>query len=84
MDSGAPSLMPAMGTSRSATPSSLNPDGTKRTKICVYCGASPGKDPAYMEAARELARAMAKNNISLGRCPPLAPTHTHTAPKRLS
>jgi hypothetical protein len=58
--------MPSMSVSRTATPSSLNPNGTKRTKICVYCGASPGHDPAHMEAARQLAREMAKNNIALG------------------
>ncbi|KAF6836333.1 hypothetical protein CMUS01_05463 [Colletotrichum musicola] len=37
----------------------------KRTKICVYCGASPGFKPQHMEAARELARVMAENNIDL-------------------
>ncbi|KAM3461279.1 hypothetical protein NHJ6243_005203 [Beauveria neobassiana] len=37
-----------------------------RTKICVFCGASPGKTPEYIEAARALARAMAANNIDLG------------------
>ncbi|KAB5563111.1 lysine decarboxylase family [Coniochaeta sp. 2T2.1] len=64
-ESGGPSPMPSVAISRTATPSSLNPDGTKRTKICVYCGASPGLNPAYMEAARELARQMAKKNIAL-------------------
>jgi uncharacterized protein (TIGR00730 family) len=61
--------MRSVAVSRTATPSSLNPDGTKRTKICVYCGASPGVNPAHMEAARELARHMAKNNIALGTSP---------------
>lgn len=37
----------------------------KRTKICVYCGASAGNNPIYLEAARQLARAMAANNIGL-------------------
>lgn len=41
----------------------------KRTKICVYCGASPGFNPIYVEAARSLAREMAKNNIQLGTSP---------------
>ncbi|KAM3517487.1 hypothetical protein NHJ13051_008946, partial [Beauveria bassiana] len=36
-----------------------------RTKICVFCGASPGKTPEYVDAARALARAMAANNIDL-------------------
>ena len=38
---------------------------TPRTKICVFCGASAGKSPEYMEAARQLARAMAANDIDL-------------------
>ncbi|OAA72439.1 lysine decarboxylase-like protein [Cordyceps fumosorosea ARSEF 2679] len=36
-----------------------------RTKICVFCGSSPGKGPEYLEAARTLARAMAAKNIDL-------------------
>jgi uncharacterized protein (TIGR00730 family) len=31
----------------------------------VYCGSSPGRQPAYVEAARVLARAMARRNIRL-------------------
>ncbi|EXK77267.1 hypothetical protein FOQG_18022 [Fusarium oxysporum f. sp. raphani 54005] len=38
---------------------------TPRTKICVYCGAGTGVSPAYMEAARALARVMAANNMDL-------------------
>lgn len=53
--------MTANGTS---TPSSTTP---KRTKICVYCGSSPGNKPEHVEAARELARLMAANNIALGK-----------------
>lgn len=63
MASGGVSPFPA---SRTATPSSLNADGSaKRTKICVYCGASPGNGSAHLEAARELARLMAANDIEL-------------------
>ncbi|KAJ6790037.1 hypothetical protein PWT90_05264 [Aphanocladium album] len=40
-----------------------------RTKICVFCGASPGTSPEYVEAARALARAMAANDIDLGMLP---------------
>ncbi|CZR60171.1 related to Rossmann fold nucleotide-binding protein [Phialocephala subalpina] len=40
-------------------------NGTPKVKICVFCGASPGKSPAHMEAARSLAHAFHKNNISL-------------------
>lgn len=41
-----------------------------RAKICVFCGSSGGASPAHMEAARQLGRVMAENNIDLGRfCP---------------
>jgi uncharacterized protein (TIGR00730 family) len=33
--------------------------------ICVYCGSQPGRDSAYVEAARKLGRAMAENDIRL-------------------
>ena len=38
----------------------------RQTKICVYCGASPGNKPEHMESARQLAKVMAANNIGLG------------------
>lgn len=41
--------------------------GVPRTKICVFCGSSPGTRPEYLEAARALARAMAANEIDLGK-----------------
>lgn len=41
-------------------------NGTPRTKICVYCGASAGSSPVHIEAARALGRAMAAKNIDLG------------------
>ncbi|KAH9901965.1 hypothetical protein F4778DRAFT_134197 [Xylariomycetidae sp. FL2044] len=67
MESGGASPMPASSAvSRTATPSNLNPDAAPRpVKICVYCGASPGTNPAHMQAARDLGTLMAKNNISL-------------------
>ena len=34
-------------------------------RICVYCGSSPGRDPCYAEAARELARALVDRNLGL-------------------
>lgn len=58
--------MPSLAASRVNTPSNLNPNATKQTKIAVYCGSSPGHDPAHMEMARDLARVMAENNIGLG------------------
>lgn len=71
MESGGASPMP-----RTATPST----GTAavstqqpRTKICVYCGASPGTKPEHMEAARQLARVMAANDIGLGESTQKAP-----------
>ena len=33
--------------------------------ICVYCGSSPGANPAYAESARTLGRLMAENDIGL-------------------
>ncbi len=34
-------------------------------KLCVYCGSSPGEDPAYAEAARTLGRMLAEAGIGL-------------------
>jgi uncharacterized protein (TIGR00730 family) len=33
--------------------------------ICVFCGSSPGNDPAYAEAARSLGRTLAEGDITL-------------------
>ncbi|WP_348696090.1 TIGR00730 family Rossman fold protein [Duganella fentianensis] len=33
--------------------------------ICVYCGANPGHDPQYAEAARALGRALVAQNLAL-------------------
>lgn len=60
MDSGGSSPMP---------PPTTTPQQTAKRKICVYCGSSPGTKPEHMEAARELARVMAANDIGLGRSP---------------
>ena len=40
---------------------------TERPKrhLCVYCGSSPGENPAYMEAARTLGRLLAEAGIGL-------------------
>jgi len=37
----------------------------KIKKICVYCGSSPGRNPAYSIAAASLARAMCERGIGL-------------------
>ncbi|MFC5385725.1 TIGR00730 family Rossman fold protein [Aquamicrobium segne] len=33
--------------------------------VCVYCGSSPGQNPAYMEAGRIVGRALAHSNLRL-------------------
>ncbi len=38
---------------------------TKLTAVCVYCGSSDGTDPAMLEAAETLGRAMAAAGIGL-------------------
>lgn len=38
---------------------------TKLTALCVYCGSSDGVDPAMLEAAETLGRAMAESGIGL-------------------
>ena len=37
----------------------------KIRRICVYCGSSPGKNPAYSHAAQSLAKAMCERDIGL-------------------
>jgi uncharacterized protein (TIGR00730 family) len=34
-------------------------------RLCVYCGSRPGSQPAYMEAAKKLARALVNRNIEV-------------------
>jgi len=34
-------------------------------RVCIFCGSSPGTDPAYAAAARELASALARAGIDL-------------------
>lgn len=45
-----------------------NPSGDKekhQRAVCVFCGSSPGRDPRYAEAARELGTLLAANGFSL-------------------
>ncbi|TAQ90677.1 hypothetical protein B7494_g988 [Chlorociboria aeruginascens] len=49
----------------SSSPLTNTTNTPRPTKICVFCGASPGKSTAHMEAARSLARVMAAQKISL-------------------
>jgi uncharacterized protein (TIGR00730 family) len=38
---------------------------SKINAICVYCGSSPGTDPAFVEAARDFGKVLAQNSIRL-------------------
>jgi uncharacterized protein (TIGR00730 family) len=38
---------------------------SKINAICVYCGSSPGTDPAFVEAARDFGKILAQNGIRL-------------------
>jgi uncharacterized protein (TIGR00730 family) len=38
---------------------------SKIRKICVYCGSSPGTDPAFVQAARDFGKILAENAIGL-------------------
>jgi uncharacterized protein (TIGR00730 family) len=37
----------------------------RRRAVCVFCGSSPGRDPRYAEAARQLGTLLAANGFSL-------------------
>jgi uncharacterized protein (TIGR00730 family) len=41
------------------------PSTSLQTTICVFCGASPGKSPTYIAAAKSLAEVFHKHNIKL-------------------
>jgi uncharacterized protein (TIGR00730 family) len=34
-------------------------------RVCVFCGSSPGRDPAYVDAARRMGRALAARGLGL-------------------
>jgi hypothetical protein len=38
---------------------------SKINAVCVYCGSSPGTEPAFLEAATTLGRIMAKDGVKL-------------------
>jgi uncharacterized protein (TIGR00730 family) len=38
---------------------------SKIKAICVYCGSSPGTDPAFVETARALGKILAENHVRL-------------------
>ncbi|CAN8096053.1 unnamed protein product [Discula destructiva] len=64
MESGGASPFPQTATPQSGTANDI-PFEQRKTKICVYCGSAAGKKPEHMEAARQLAKVMADNNIGL-------------------
>jgi uncharacterized protein (TIGR00730 family) len=35
------------------------------TSLCVYCGSSPGSDPAFLQSAREVGALIAKHGLTL-------------------
>jgi uncharacterized protein (TIGR00730 family) len=62
--------MPAAGLTREPArpkPVSMNKmEKMSRIRtVCVYCGSSPGTDPAFIESARALGQAMAANGVGL-------------------
>ena len=38
---------------------------SKINALCVYCGSSPGTDPAFLEAAQAFGKILAENDIRL-------------------
>jgi uncharacterized protein (TIGR00730 family) len=38
---------------------------SKISRICVYCGSSPGTSPAYVQAAREFGEILARDGVGL-------------------
>jgi uncharacterized protein (TIGR00730 family) len=38
---------------------------SKINAVCVYCGSSPGLDPAFVRAARDFGKILAENNVRL-------------------
>ena len=38
---------------------------SKIRTICVYCGSSPGTNPAFVEGARDFGKILAENGIGL-------------------
>jgi uncharacterized protein (TIGR00730 family) len=38
---------------------------SKLRKICVYCGSGPGTDPAFIQAARDFGKLLARNGLGL-------------------
>jgi len=51
-------------------------------RVCVFCGSSPGRDPAFVEAAVDLGRTLAERGATLpGGLGTPAPQVTRVEPK---
>jgi uncharacterized protein (TIGR00730 family) len=48
-----------------STPEPGPPPAPPLKSICVFCGSSPGRDPAYLDAARSIGRFIATRSITL-------------------
>jgi uncharacterized protein (TIGR00730 family) len=47
-------------------PREARPEGGRALRnVCVYCGSSPGRDPAFLKAAQELGRHLAEGGLGL-------------------
>jgi uncharacterized protein (TIGR00730 family) len=47
-------------------PREARPEGGGALRnVCVYCGSSPGRDPAFLKAAQELGRHLAEGGLGL-------------------
>jgi uncharacterized protein (TIGR00730 family) len=46
-------------------PAGSTPPRRQIDRVCVFCGSSPGRDPAYVEAAQVLGRTLAERGIGL-------------------
>ena len=55
----------AAGSKADITESIFRRNALSIKRICVYCGSSPGKNPAYSQAAQDLAMAMCDRGIGL-------------------
>lgn len=55
----------ALGGASPATFEMQGEPSSRQTKVCVFCGSSPGNSLVYLAAARELAHTFHKYNISL-------------------
>ena len=46
-------------------PTGPTPTASPLQRVCVFCGSSPGRDPAYLRAAADLGRTLAGRGATL-------------------